>query len=237
MFSKLALTFYLQAVVSILFRKYFFQFVLLQFRTDDTDPADVIRLAVADFRFFRHHVEFQPAAFFCLDDAFCTQHRPEVLSHTQKLQQIFQFCAAESMNCLDAPACEHFVRMVMVFVFMVVMMIFMVVIVAAARAVRSVIVVVLVVMVFVLLVIVVMLVIMMVMSVIMIMMVLVVMIMMMLVVMVLMMHMRNQLHHLFLQIVTLLQRSLDHITGKFVPLRCHDSRFLIFFTKQLDAFL
>ena len=58
-----------------------------------------------------------------------------------------------------------------------------------------------------------------------------------LVVMVLMMHMRNQLHHLFLQIVSLLQRSLDHITGKFVPLRCHDSRFLIFFTKQLDAFL
>ena len=230
MFSKLALTFYLQAVVSILFRKYFFQFVLLQFRTDDTDPADIIRLAVTDFRFFRHHVEFQPAAFFCLDDAFCTQHRPEVLSHTQKLQQIFQFCAAESMNCLDAPACEHFVRMVMVFAAMVVMMFFMVVIVTAARAVRSVIVVVLVVMVFV-----VMLVIMMVMSVIMVM--LVIMIMMMLVVMVLMMHMRNQLHHLFLQIVSLLQRSLDHITRKFVPLRCHDSRFLILFTKQLDAFL
>ena len=125
------------------------------------------------------------------------------------------------MNCLDAPACEHFVRMVMVFVFMVVMMFFMVVIVTAARAVRSMIVVMLVVMVSVLLVIVVMLVVMM----------------MMLVIMVLMMHMRNQLHHLFLQIVSLLQRSLDHITRKFVPLRCHDSRFLILFTKQLDAFL
>ena len=72
MFSKFSLDFLFAAVVSILFRKYFFQFVLLQFRTDDTDPADVIRLAVADFRFFRHHVEFQPAAFFCLDDAFCT---------------------------------------------------------------------------------------------------------------------------------------------------------------------
>ena len=235
MFSKLALTFYLQAVVSILFRKYFFQFVLLQFRTDDTDPADIIRLAVTDFRFFRHHVEFQPAAFFCLDDAFCTQHRPEVLSHTQKLQQIFQFCAAESMNCLDAPACEHFVRMVMVFVFMVVMMFFMVVIVTAARAVRSMIVVMLVVMVFVLLVIMVMLVVMV--FVLLVIVVMLVVMMMMLVIMVLMMHMRNQLHHLFLQIVSLPQRSLDHITGKFVPLRCHDSRFLIFFTKQLDAFL
>lgn len=235
MFSKLALTFYLQAVVSILFRKYFFQFVLLQFRTDDTDPADIIRLAVTDFRFFRHHVEFQPAAFFCLDDAFCTQHRPEVLSHTQKLQQIFQFCAAEFMNCLDAPACEHFVRMVMVFVFMVVMMFFMVVIVTAARAVRSVIVVMLVVMVFVLLVIMVMLVVMV--FVLLVIVVMLVVMMMMLVVMVLMMHMRNQLHHLFLQIVSLLQRSLDHITRKFVPLRCHDSRFLIFFTKQLNAFL
>ena len=253
-----------------LFRKYFFQLFLLQFSTDDADTTDIIRLAVADFRFFRHHIEFQPAAFFRLNDSLSAEHRSKVLSHAQQLQQVFQLCTAEFVNRLDSPAGEHFIRMVMV------VPVFVVMIVAAARAVRTVIMVVMMVfmlfvivvvmlVIFVVVIMMVMLVFLMIMVVFMVMvvivllvivimtaacavrtvvvmfvfviMLLVIVMMVMVMVVVLMMHVRNQLHHLFLEIMSLLQRSLDHIAGKLVPLRRYDRCLFILFTKQLDAFL
>ena len=88
--------------------------VFFQICTYDAYPAGVVGTVVSDLGFVRYHVEFEPAAVRGADDAFCTEDRAEIIVHAEKLEYVFDLCAAESAYCFDAPAVEYLVGMVVI---------------------------------------------------------------------------------------------------------------------------
>ena len=128
----------------------FRQVILLQLGTYHADPAGVVGGMISNLGFLRYHVEFEPAAvgggYYALGAEDCS----EVVVHAEQLEYVFDLCAAEFAYCLDAPAVEYLISMVMsvmvvtaaavivmvvMMMFVVVMLMFMVVMVVAAAAV------------------------------------------------------------------------------------------------------
>lgn len=125
----------------------FRQVNLLQIGTYHADPAGVVGGMISDLGFVRYHVELEPAAvgggYYALGAEDCS----EVVVHAEQLEYVFDLCAAESAYCLDAPAVEYLIGMmmtmmivtaaavlVMVVVMMLIVVMLMVVMVMAAAA-------------------------------------------------------------------------------------------------------
>ena len=96
----------------------FCQLVLVQFGTDDTDLAGDFRLTASDVMFFGNIIIIYPGSVGSRYHTLGTQDST-VLSAVQSGKDLLNVLCAVSVGCLDTPAGEHFVCMMVMMVVMV----------------------------------------------------------------------------------------------------------------------
>ena len=67
----------------------------------------------------RHHIKINPVSVISCDHALRAEHFAVFMFFFQAAQDLFNLLFCKSMNCLPAPACKHFICMMMVMMFMV----------------------------------------------------------------------------------------------------------------------
>ena len=92
--------------------------VLVQFGTDDTDLAGDFRLTASDVMFFGNIIVIYPGSVGSRYHTLSTQDST-VLSAVQSGKDLLDVLCAVSVGCLNTPAGEHFVCMMVMMVVMV----------------------------------------------------------------------------------------------------------------------
>src|SRR5699024_8512045 len=91
-----------------------FQFLLIQFGTDDTDTSGILRSALTDLIFFRNHIKINPVSVFSGNHTFRTQNDTVILVLGKLFQDFLHLFTVKALHRFLAPACEDLVRMMMV---------------------------------------------------------------------------------------------------------------------------
>ena len=102
--------------------------VFIELRTDDADPACVLRRAGAYLMFLRDHVKIDPFAVLAGHHALRTEHVSVCRIGFQRLQDAADLFFRIFMDRLTSPACKHLVRMVMPRMIVVMMMLMVVIV-------------------------------------------------------------------------------------------------------------
>ena len=93
----------------------------VDFRADDAESACDSGCAGADVDLARNVVEVDPSAVICCDDALSTKNDAVGFFVVQIGQNCLDFFCSEFLCGFDAPACENFVSMMMMMMFIMAM--------------------------------------------------------------------------------------------------------------------